>query len=71
MKRATLLADLEAGVIGLVFAYEVLAIALRKTRWTDQIPPLTRKITKNEWAEELVLAAFKFHFIGHRTRNGR
>lgn len=66
-KQVEVLADIEGVALGLLFGYETLAILLRKTRWTDKVPPITRKIIQlPEYVEDAILSAFKLHFIWHR-----
>lgn len=61
-----LLHDIEAALIGVICAYEAIAICLRKTRWTDRVPPITRVVAPRPLLEIAVCEGLRWHFRRHR-----
>lgn len=60
--------DLEAWFFGGIRFYEFVAILLRKTRWTDKWPPITRVVTRHPVSENGTVLGLKYHFVRHRKK---
>lgn len=62
MRNREMLHDIEAALIGVICGYEAAAICLRKTRWTDRVPPITRVVAPRPLLRLAVTEGLRWHF---------